>query len=242
MFLGGLVQGCGGFGMALIAAPALMFVLEPAEVVPTVILLSLPNTLLVAYDGRKHIQPPLLAPLVIGGMVGMPFGVWALRVINADLMKVLIGSFVVLFAMTLLAGWRRPLTNMRRALFPVGVCSGFLGGSTSMGGPPVILFLANQETPKNVFRSNIVAHFCFINVVGLSMLWLNGLVTWPLVGQAAIFLPAMLVGTYCGARLSRIMPEQQFRIAVMLAAALMGATLVINNIGALPDLVRGTAG
>ncbi|MDQ1256532.1 MAG: uncharacterized protein QG656_1128, partial [Candidatus Hydrogenedentes bacterium] len=153
-FIAGMTQGCTGFGLALVAAPCMMLVLDPRIVVPSVVLLSTVNTALVAYDARRHIRLWLVVPLALGGIVGFPFGAHALTALNASTIKVFVGIFVILFATALLAGWRKPLPMKTPFLLPVGVAGGFLGGCTSMGGPPVILFLSNQDLPKDAFRGN----------------------------------------------------------------------------------------
>lgn len=226
----GLVQGCTGFGMALVAAPCLMLTLPPTVAVPTIILLSGLNTLLVALEGRRHINPRLVGPLALGGAVGIRVGIYALEVVNPTVLKAFVGVFVFGFALVLLAGWRKPLEDPKWALIPVGLAGGFLGGSTSMGGPPVILFLASQNTPKDIFRGNIACYFFVTNCFGIGMMLMRGLITGHIVGRAAVYVPFTLLGTYLGVKLARRVPEEMFRMAVMVGLAIMGLVLFVSNI------------
>ena len=150
-FLAGLIQGCTGFGSALVAAPCLLMYFEPTFVVPVITLMSLTNTSLVAFHARRHILPGLVGPLALGGVVGSPIGITLLVVLNPDWLKVGVAAFVVAFALVLLSGWSKPIQNPKWSLLPIGLVSGILGGTTGISGPPVILFLANQGTPKEVF-------------------------------------------------------------------------------------------
>ena len=233
MLLAGLVQGCTGFGLALMAAPCLMLVLPPTAAVPTLVLLSTLGTFLLTLHAWRHVRLGLVAPLAAGGIAGFPLGIYALKAMDPALLKVFVGAFVVLFSLALLAGWSRPLRNVKGALFPVGLAGGFLGGSTSMGGPPVILFLTNQNMPKDVFRGNIVCYFFTVNCFGIAMFLASGLLTWRVAQYAGAFVPTMLVGTYLGVRLSQRLPEARFRRLAMTATATMGAVLLVSSIRAL---------
>ena len=226
----GLVQGCTGFGMALVAAPCLMLLMPPVTAVCTIVLMSTVNTFFVAMHARRHIRVRLVGPLALGGVMGIPFGIWTLQVVDPPLIKVLVGAFVMAFALLLLSGWRRPLEHPRWSLIPVGMASGLLGGSTSMGGPPVILFLANQETPKDAFRGNISCYFFTVNCFGIAMFLAKGLLEAQVALQAAVFLPAMLLGTYGGVALAKRVPEGLFRKVVMIGVALMGLVLLATNV------------
>ena len=226
----GCIMGCVGFGFALVASPCLMLILPPGTVVPLIILLSSPNLLLVVFQARRHIRPRLVASLALGGILGLPAGIAALRLLDPTLLKLFVSAIVVLVALALLSGWRRPVKNLTRALFPVGLLSGFLGGSTAMGGPPAVLFLANQETPKEVFRANLVCYFLALNLVACLMFFAQGLLTRAIAGRALLFYPFVLAGTCLGIRISQHVPEKLFRTIVIGAVAALGITLLIVNL------------
>lgn len=233
LFVAGLVQGCTGFGLALVAAPLLMWVSPPVQVVPTIILLSTLNTFIVACDARRHIRIRLLAPLLVGGLIGLPLGIHALRIMPGEYIKILVGLLASAFAAASLAGWRRPVRHETWALAPVGILSGVFGGSTSMGGPPIALFLTNQETPKNVFRGTIVCYFLILNCAAAGLFVRSGLLTWDTTAGSAMLAPAMLAGTFVGLRLVRRISEPVFRRFSMALVAIMGLALLISNIPAL---------
>lgn len=229
-FASGIIQGCTGFGLGLVAAPPLMIVLPPVAVVPVVLMMSTVNTAVAAFHARRQINPRIVIPLALGAAIGLPVGIYTLKQMDAGLFKVLVGILVLFFAAAMLAGWRRPFQNERRALLPVGLMSGFLGGSTSMGGPPVILFLANQQTPKEIFRASLLCFFFAGNCLALTLLYFNGLMTWDVVRHAAILLPGLLVGTGLGMASSHRIPELVFHRLAMILVACMGALLFFTSL------------
>ncbi len=229
-FLAGFVQGYTGFGMALIAAPALLFLYPPEFVTPTVILLSTVNTAYVAYNARRHVRLRIVGPLVVGAFFGIPAGVWALHHTNEVWLKIALGAFVLAFALTLLSGWRKPVARAVPAMIPVGMLSGFSGGASSMGGPPVILFLANQDTDRDAFRGNIVCYFLIINLWAIAnFLWRDDIST-DIVRQVVIFVPAVLLGSFTGVRTAPHVPNELFKKIAMGAAAIMGFVLLATNL------------
>lgn len=231
VFLGGWVQGCIGFGFAIVVAPFLLMHLPPTTVVPMICMLSLLNTSTAALHSRKHLVPGLVLPLVMGGLLGLPAGVALLTRLDGPLLKTLIGIMLVVMATALLMGWSRPVQKQRAALFFVGIVSGFLSGSTSLTGPPVILFLSSQNTPKDVFRANILAYFALASTGALSLFLLNGLLTRETVLSAALYAPIILVASYAGTKSSAYVSEAAFKRLAMGCAAVMGAVLVAQNIG-----------
>lgn len=231
-FSAGIIQGCTGFGLGLVAAPPLMIVLPPVAVVPVVLMMSTVNTAVAAFHARRQISLRIVIPLAMGACIGLPAGIYALKHTDVHLFKLLVGMVVLSFAAAMLAGWRRPFHNERRALLPVGLMSGFLGGSTSMGGPPVILFLANQQTPKDIFRASLLCHFFIGNCLALTLLYFNGLMTWAVIRHALMLAPALLLGTGIGMASIHLVPERIFHQLAMILVACMGSLLFFSSLRA----------
>lgn len=227
---GGAVQGCAGFGLGLTVAPCLMLVLTPAVAVPVVLTLSIVNSFLVTIHARRHLHRPTLFLLLIGGAVGTPIGIQILRLADGNLIKLIAGVLVILVSGAMIAGWSRPLRHPHRALIPVGFFSGILGGSTSMGGPPIVLFLSNQDTPKENFRASLISYFFFVSCLTVGLQAAVGMYTPQVALQSAVFIPPLLVGTYCGVAMARRVPEKAFQRAVLIGVACMGVVLLISSL------------
>jgi len=162
--------------------------------------------------------------------VGVPIGVQALTTLDGPLFKMLVGGLMVLCSLALMSGWRIHIKNERVALYLTGFVSGVMNGSTSLSGPPVILFLSNQDTPKDVFRASIVAYFALVGVVAVAVFSYRTLITREVLGYTAAFAPAMAVGAYLGMSVSHKISEARFKQVAMGCAAVMGAILLIRNL------------
>lgn len=229
MLLGGAVQGCVGFGFGMIALTPLLFLMSPREAVPTLMILSMLNTVPIAASNRDKIRFSIVAPLLAGSVLGVPLGIAAIMYLDGPVFRALVGLVLLVFAIVLVMGWSYPLPRPQLASVPIGFVSGVMTGSTSMGGPPVILFLANQAVPRDVFRTNIVTYFSCTNVLSISMVASQGLITTSLLTQTALFAPLLLAGTYVGSRISHGTSEQRFRTITLACAAAMGMVLVVRN-------------
>ncbi|MBN1669986.1 MAG: sulfite exporter TauE/SafE family protein [Kiritimatiellae bacterium] len=233
IFLASLVQGCAGFGFSLVAVPALMLFAEQQRVVPICVALSMLLNGVAVYECRRHLLAAIVVPLTIGGVLGVPIGTHILTHVNAVFFKLGVGAFVVVLAGVLMAGWKKVVRNQKAALFPVGVSSGVLNGSISMSGPPAILFLANQQTPKAAFRANLMGYFFLLNVFTTAYFACRGLFSRPVLTNVAVYFPLMIVGTLLGIRLSKRIPEPLFRRIALLIVGLMGLILLGKSIAAL---------
>jgi uncharacterized membrane protein YfcA len=233
--LAGFVQGCAGFGLGMTAAPALMLVLgrDPSFVTPVVLSMSAINSLAGGLEARRSLRWRFLLPLAAGGMAGTPLGIAVLRYVDDTVLRAATGAVVLAFAAALLTGWRRPMPNAPYTLFPVGLSSGFLGGALAMGGPPAILFLANQGVPRDHFRANLLVYFFISSCFGIALFALSGMYTREVAGAVGGFAAPLLAGTWLGVYLSRRIPEARFRQAVIVAAGLMGLLLLAGSVRAL---------
>ena len=233
VLLGGMVQGCTGFGNALVMAPVLMLLMPYQQVPPLVMLLALVNNGAVMIEARTAVSGRLVLPLMLGGVIALPLGAYLLKSLDASVFKLGLGVVVLLLAVALFAGLRLPLLPRWRNLLPVGMLSGLLGGSTSISGPPVILFLANLGISKQSFRANLVAHFALLNAVSLILYGVFGLLNRAVFVTAAIYLLPLLLGSALGIWIARRVHEQAFSRLVLVLIAAIGALLIVSNLGVL---------
>lgn len=227
----GTAQSSIGFGMSMIMAPCLMLVLDPVSVVPTILLVDVINCVLVTLRYRGHVRPRMVVPLAIGGILGFAAGIQVLTRVDPDTMRMLVGVLVLVFTAVLWSGWRKPFRESLWVTLPVGMASGLAGGATSMSGPPVVLFMANQGHHQDLFRANLIAYFSLIEIYGIANFWWAGALTREVVVHAALLMPAMLLGTAVGFLLGPRIPEKVFRNIIFCLLLVIGIALVVNSLG-----------
>jgi uncharacterized protein len=233
ILLAGVTSGLTGFGFALIAVPLLVIFLPAKAVVPIVMLLSNLTHFVILWQTRGQFDLPRVWRLMLAGCIGMPLGTYLLLLLDARALKILIGAVITVFALALLLGLKKPIRNEKLASFPVGFVSGLLSGSTAMGGPPAVLFLSNQGVDKAIFRANLNVYFTVLSLVTIPFQAVGGLLTTSVLTYTAYFVPALVVGTLAGCRISSVIPEVLFRKLTLAVVLLAGAMSVLTGAGVL---------
>lgn len=231
IFLAGLTQGLTGFGFALVSVPVMMVFFPPKLVIPIIIVHAILVSMIVLFEARKWLDLKRIWPLMLAGIVGMPFGTYLLLVLDVNIIKMIVGVIVVLFALALLKGWKKEVKNEKLAFAPIGFISGLLQGSTSMSGPPVILFFSNQGASKQVFRANLIAYFLVLGLATIPVYFVSGLMTSEVIRYIVMLLPAMIVGTAVGIKLSHKVEEEVFRKIVLIIVTIIGLVAIISSLG-----------
>ncbi len=211
-----------GFGFALIAVPFFVAVLDVKDTVALTTLLGLVNSALVARHAWRHVPWRTVSWMLAGSLVGMPVGLAVLLFAPEDALRLGVGASTLVMAAALASGVRLGDSSIAREL-GVGLLSGVLNTSTSMNGPPVVLYLQGLEHPPQSFRGGLAVFFTAVSVMTLAAFLATGVVTLFAAGLAAAALPAVFAGSFAGhALLTRVDPVLFRRLvfALLVAAAL----------------------
>jgi hypothetical protein len=101
-------------------------------------------------------------------------------------------------------------------------------GATSVGAPPVILYLLSGPDPQVVTRANLTVFVTAISAIGLVMLVAAGAITKALAVSAFLLCIPYLAGTWVGGKLfGRLADLAVRRIALffMLTMGLVSLTV-----------------
>jgi uncharacterized membrane protein YfcA len=227
IFLAAIVRGFSGFGFSLLAITSLSLAFAPAEIVPSIFMLELAASLRLLPGVWNDIHWRSLAPLLLGCLVATPFGVWALAHLPAQPMKIALGVFVLVSTALLWAGYALKRMPNQWASAAAGAASGLANGAFGIGGPPVILFYFASPAGAAAGRASLIAFFLGTDLIGLAFQAREGLLTWPSVIRAAMFLPPLMLGVWIGSRsFKQVNPEMFRRLVLILLAVLAIATIV----------------
>lgn len=222
-FFAGLITGITAFGFALVAVPLLILFLDPKVGVPIATLCSTLTGVYLFFELRKKMQLKKIIPLILGGILGLPLGVYILIVLDKDYLKISVGALITVFAVLLALGIRRKVKSEKFASVMVGLISGLLKGSTSLSGPPLVLFFVNQDQEKEIFRANLTGYFLIMGTLASIALAIGKLVSLSVLGYSAWFVVPTILGTWLGSKIC-------FRVNPFLFRYLSLAVVIIAGI------------
>lgn len=212
---GGLVRGTTGFGAAMVMAPPLALILGPKMAVPLTLLLEtfaaapmLPGALALA-------RLRLIAPICTAAMATVPLGSCVLAGASPMLLRRAISATVIVFALALLSGRRYQGAPRLATSLGVGALSGTMLVATSIGAPPVILYLLSGPDSAAVTRANLTLYVMVLSGAGLVALAVGGLITVPTLQTAALMALPFIGGVMAGSRLFARLSDLRFRRGVM---------------------------
>lgn len=228
VWLAGLVRGFAGFGAALIMAPVLSLIYGPTVAVPVMTVVEIPVLLQVVAIARRETDWSRTGPMAAMAVITIPLGTFILATAEPDLLRMTM-SIIVLVLVAVMASGRLP-TLIRRRPTDLGVASlaGLMGGSTGIGGPPLILYFLALGAPARQVRGDLFGYFLVTTLIGLVSFAAYGLFTPPVVLLGLIFgLPYML-GIWLGGKLFPFASERVFRRLALILLTLIGAATLLG--------------
>lgn len=210
-FAGGLIRGTTGFGASMVMTPPLALLFGPKVAVPVALLLEtfaaapmLPAALAVA-------RWRTIAPICAAAVIAVPLGGYFLIASDPLILRKLIALTVIVFSLALLSGRRYQGVQRLPTSLALGALSGTMLGATSVGAPPVILYLLSGPDPVAVTRANLTLYVIVISAAGLIMLSVSGLMTASTLQTAALLALPFATGVLAGSRLFAKFSEQRYR-------------------------------
>lgn len=219
VMFGAMVQGLTGLGFALVSVPILLLFLDARTVIVTILILSSLLNALILLQTRKKMSWKDAAPITAGSLLGVPFGSYLLMALSPEALKLMVAVLALLFSIPLLMGFHRHFRHQQAACMVTGAVSGALQSCTSMGSPPVALFMANQGFPKDSFRGILVLRSMAASALSVVALMPTGLLNSHVALQALMMVPAMLMGLAVGSLLVKAVPQDLFKKLTVLTIA-----------------------
>jgi uncharacterized membrane protein YfcA len=228
IFVGAFVRGYSGFGSSMIWVSSLTLVMPPTAVVPVVLSLEVLASAHLLPRAWSSVDWRSVGPLVLAAWAATPIGVWLLATIPARPMQAAISAVVLIAAIVLWAGYRYPRAPKTVAALATGALSGVITGSTSAGGPPIVVFYFSTPLGMHATRASLIAYFLFSDAVAAGVAALSGLMTVDSVVRIGLFLPPLLLGTALGSRQFLRTSPAAFRRAALILLMALGIAGIIR--------------
>ncbi len=240
MLIATMVKALFGFGEALVAMPLLTLFMGVKTATPLVALMTTTTTAALLWQNRRNVELGSVWRLIVAAVVGVPIGVYFLRVVPEMIVTKGLGIILILFGAYFLAQpvlFRKgegnspsPLLRLQdeRWAYAFGLMAGILGGAYTVGGPPVIMYGTMRGWSPEQFRAGVQSSYLPISILTLISHGISGLWTPQVVQTYLLVIPVGLIATTLGNRLSHRLPAQQFRVLVYGLLVVLGILMVVR--------------
>jgi len=189
---------------------------------------ALLQNLIMTHKTKGMSDHKVIWTLFTASLLGIIPGVYILKVIDPALLKLSIGIVILLVSFFMISNYVVTIKREKLATVLVGIVSGFMGGSTSLMGPPVALFLMNQQQDKVAFRANLVRFFCLGNIATLIVMYYMDTVDTSIFKQIKYVIPGILIGTWIGEKAFAKVSPKFFRYLTLTIIFSCGVMSITN--------------
>jgi uncharacterized membrane protein YfcA len=231
----GFVQGLSGFAFGMVSMSFWIWVVEPQMAAAMAVFGALLGQIVAAFSVRRGARWAVLLPFVMGGLIGIPIGVYLLPRIDTQWFRILLGTVLVLWCPVMLLSRQLPRWNAggRWANALVGMCGGMMGGLGGLSGTLPTLWCTLRGFDKDMQRAVIQNFNLATLAVTMGVYVTTGLITRETLPMLAIVAPAMLLPTLLGTRLYAGISEARFRQMVLGLLTVSGILLLTSGISGL---------
>ncbi|MCJ0764439.1 sulfite exporter TauE/SafE family protein [Variovorax terrae] len=218
---GACLQGAGGIGFALFAAP-LVALVSPDLVPGPMIFLGGCVSLLAALRERQAIDYRAAAAALAGRVPGSLLAGLAMGLLPRSAFALLFAGLILGAVALSLSGWRIRASPL--VMGGAGFASGFMGTITSVGTPPMGLVMQNMAPAR--LRATIGLFLVAGSAVSLAVLSGIGRFGWPEVQRSLLLLPALALGFWLSNPLRERIDATALRRLVLGVCALSALVLL----------------
>jgi len=231
MFLYTFVGICAGFGGALTTMPLVTLLIPLKMAAPMSVIVGTATALYATWLSRKETNWKSALVLILFSFAGIPVGIYALSSLPDHIMKVGLGSFLILYSFYSLFIPRLPVYDKNWIAMPIGVIAGALGSAFSTNGPPVVIYGMLRNLGPAAFRGTLNAFFTANNIAIIGGLTTSGILTLSTIKLVLFCIPTMILGSLVGQYVHKRISVNVFRVMVFLLLIASGAMLIKGATG-----------
>lgn len=222
-----VVFGMVGFGTTLVSAPILAHVLPLSTVIPALALTDFAASLANGLRLGAHVQRKELLRLVPPMVLGSAAGAWMLFAVPVKTLMLLLGVFVVLYALNGLRPKRPPPALSPRWAWWFGGAGGVLSALFGAGGWVYSMYLVRRLDDPQQIRATQTAVLTVSSTIRVALFLVAGTYfDTRLLLLVLAFLPAMALGLYIGHRINLKLDRARFLLVLYGVLLLTGGSLI----------------
>jgi len=214
--LGGFVNGMTGFGFALMASGLWLQILPPTTVVPLIVTSMLASNIQALPRVWHMIEARRTLPLALGGLFGVPLGVWLLPQIPIEPFKLVVVAIILinLLLITSLRNTLRLPLNFERASPFAGFLGGIFSGLNGLSGVITTIWSGLFGWTKQQKRGVFQGYNLIMALATLVFFYFQGFLNETFLRFAIITIPVALLSAFVGVRVFERLADRQFTLLI----------------------------
>ena len=225
------VKGVCGFANTLVFTSILAFGTTNIQISPVELLLGYPTNIVLTWKNRPRLNPEIWIPLSLLVLLGSLPGTLLLKNVSPGYIKIIFGVAVILLGIEMLL--RDPGSTRSKGskalLSVIGIMSGALCGLFGVGAL-LTAYVGRVTESSDEFKANLCAVFIVENTFRIILYTALGIITLPVVKQAAVLLPVMIAGLAAGMGCSKILNEKTVKRLVIVFLIISGISMILMNL------------
>lgn len=229
IFSSSVILGMTGFGNAMIALPLMLLFMDPKLAIPVMKAASLFSQLAMQAIGRFPIDWKLLMSLAVPAILGTFIGAALLDISNPQLIVNAVAIIILIFSFVSLLDIKWIGKGNKRMGPVIGFVAGVLGGSVTLSGPPVVLFLSyGHADDKQRFRGTLLMFFTIEIIATLLSYAYFGLFRQEHLAIVLKISLAMFLGLWVGIRIFARFSNETFRKVILISLILLSLGIILT--------------
>ena len=228
----GFVQGLSGFAFSLVGLSVWAWGVDPALAAPMAVFGSLVGQLVTLPIVGRHFNFRGMVPFVVGGVIGVPLGIWLLGVLDPLGFKFALGLFMVVYCPLMLfvpPGFRLGFGG-KWADGVAGWLGGVFGGLGGLSGPIPTLWCTLRGMDKDSQRGIMQGFNIAMHATTMTGYFIAGsIITGETLTHFAMIGVALIVPALAGAMLFTRLDTRNFRRLVLVLLFLSGIVLTAST-------------
>jgi uncharacterized protein len=229
---GGFVSGLAGFGTGITAMGIWLYAISPSVAASLVVICSVVSQAQTLPRIWHAIEAKRVLPFIVPGLFGVPLGTLLLSQLDTRILKLGIGSLLLLFSAYMLL--RRPQAKSAWggsiADGAIGFGGGILGGMAGLSGPLLTVWATIRGWGKEESRSVFQAFNLTILIIALFSHAFAGLLTAEVFWALLAALPGTVGGAWLGAHTYGRLNDRRFRVIILLLLCASGSVLIWRSL------------
>jgi len=223
LIVSSILQMATGVSVGIIIVPFLAMISYTLLPVP-VVFASLTLTIMMAYQGREHIDTNNMPQIGFGMLLGMFFAVYILKNIELEHLGVLFGLLILLSVFISIK--IKTFKLGRKVNYSGGFMAGLIGTLALSGGQ--ILALLFQNHPLASIKSSLAFLYTIFSLALLLVFYVVGEFSYAQLISGFYMMPGFIIGFFIAPKFTKYF-NPKYTKTVVLSMATIGAFILIGK-------------